>query len=157
RPRRDLFLRRRRVDRVVQPAMPGGRHDRSFGGAVVDHPAPLVTERWIDLAAPGAVIAIAELVLAHELAIERGPHQRAEAPPDPAGKEGQKNLLQRRVPQDRDRRPVHAPPPARSPPGGSVDDASRQSLARCARRAELRRLRAPAYAGPLLGPLPRAG
>src|SRR5262249_56161151 len=29
-PRRDLFLRRWRVDRVVQPAMPGRRHDRGF-------------------------------------------------------------------------------------------------------------------------------
>src|SRR5262249_58589582 len=70
RPRRDLFLRRRRVDRVVQPAMPGRRHDRGFGGAVVDHPAPLKTERRVGLAPPGAVIAIAELVLAYELAVE---------------------------------------------------------------------------------------
>src|SRR5919198_1187732 len=89
RPRRDLFLGRRHIDGVVQPAMPGRRHDRGFGSAVVNDPASLEAERRIDLAALRAVIAVAELVLAHELAIEGGPQQRAEGRPIPPGKEAQ--------------------------------------------------------------------
>src|SRR5438034_8462101 len=69
--------------------MPGRRDGRGCRGAVVNDPASLKAERRIDLAAPRAVIAVAELVLAHELAVERGPQQRAEGRPIPPGKEAQ--------------------------------------------------------------------
>src|SRR5262249_6740132 len=67
--------------------MPGRRNHRGFGVTIVDHPAPLEVERRIDLAALGAVIAVAELILADELAIERGPHLRAEGLAIPPGEE----------------------------------------------------------------------
>src|SRR6476660_8348812 len=35
-----VLFRRRRVDAVVDPAVPAGRDGRRFGVAVVDHPAP---------------------------------------------------------------------------------------------------------------------
>src|SRR6266567_7489718 len=89
RPWRNVFLRRQGINGVVQPAMPGRWHDRSLRGAAVNHPASLESEPRIDLAAPRAVIAVAELVLAHELAVERGPQQRAEGRPIPPGKEAQ--------------------------------------------------------------------
>src|SRR4051794_39202846 len=71
RARHDRFLRRRHIDGVMNPAVPRWRHARSFDHAVVDHPAPLKPERRIDLAALGAVVAVAELVLAYELAVKR--------------------------------------------------------------------------------------
>src|SRR5262249_56155205 len=100
----------------VQGGMGGGGDGGRLGGAAVDHPAPLVTERWIDLAAPSAVIAIAELVLTHELAVERGPHQRAKGRPVPPGEEAQKKRFHRRVTQDRDKTEIGGafmPPPPR--------------------------------------------
>src|SRR5258708_4848364 len=78
RPRRDLLLGRRHVDGVVHPAVPGRADRRGLSIAVVDHPAALEAERRIDLAALGAEIAVAELVFPDELAIEAGPHLRAE-------------------------------------------------------------------------------
>src|SRR5262245_23435548 len=77
-PRRDLVLGRRYVEGVMQPAVPASRHAAGFGEAVVDHPSPLAPQRRIGLPAPGAVVAIADLVRADELAIERSPQQRAE-------------------------------------------------------------------------------
>src|SRR5262249_61441171 len=88
-PRRDIVLRRRDVDRVVQPAVPLRRHDRSLGNTAVNHPAALEAERRIDLAALRSVIAIAEFVLAHQLAIERRPQQRAKGGAVPPCEEAQ--------------------------------------------------------------------
>src|SRR5262245_34107942 len=97
-PRRDLVLGRRYVNGVMQPAVPGRRHGRGFGETVVDHPSPLAPQRRIDLAAPGAVVAVAELVLADELAVERGPQQRAERRTVPPGEKTQKKRLHRLSP-----------------------------------------------------------
>src|SRR5262249_49500994 len=77
-PRLHLVLRGRDVDRVMQPAVPGRRHHRSLGGPAVDHPTPLEAERRVDLAAFGAEVVIAELVLADEFAVEARPDLRAE-------------------------------------------------------------------------------
>src|SRR5438552_16885493 len=114
RPRSNVFLRRQGINGVVQPAMPGRRHDRSLRGAAINHPASLESEPRIDLAAPRAVIAIAELVLAYELAVERGPQQRAEGRPVPPGKEAQKKGFHRLV-QIGGWRGVHATAVHRSP------------------------------------------
>ncbi len=62
-------LRWRDIDGVMQPAMPARRHGGSLGDAVIDHPAPLNTEDRIDLATLGAIVAVAELILADELAV----------------------------------------------------------------------------------------
>src|SRR6266436_10341274 len=69
---------RREVDGVVHPAVPRRRNAAGLGIAVVDHPAPLEAERRIDLAATGAVIAVALFVLAHQFAEPPGPQLRAE-------------------------------------------------------------------------------
>src|SRR5882757_6628376 len=84
----DIFLvGRRHIDGVVDPAMPGWRNRGGFGVAVVDHPAPLEAERRIDLTAFGAKILVAELIFADALAIERGPHLRAEGLAVPPGED----------------------------------------------------------------------
>src|SRR5262245_40024464 len=67
------FLRRRRVDGVMQPAMPGWRHGGRFRIAVIDHPAPLEPERLVDLAVAGPIVPVSELVLTDELAVHPGP------------------------------------------------------------------------------------
>src|SRR5438034_8104667 len=95
--------------------MPGRRDGRGCRGAVVNDPASLEAERRIDLAAPRAVIAVAELVLAHELAVERGPQQRAEGRPVPPGKEAQKKRFHRLVQIREAGRRVHATIARRSP------------------------------------------
>src|SRR5436190_910209 len=105
RPRRNVFLRRQGINGVVQPAMPGRRHDRSLGGAAINHPASLESEPRIDLAAPRAVIAVAERVIAHELAVERGPQQRAEgrpagAPRLPVARERTHSLPRLKLPRE---------------------------------------------------------
>src|SRR5215468_3120154 len=97
-PRRDMVLGRRGVDRVVQPTVPFRRYERGLGGAAVDHPASLEAERGIDLATLRAVVAIAEFVLAHELAVERGPQQRAEGGAVPPGEEAQEKRFHRSLP-----------------------------------------------------------
>src|SRR6476620_7350335 len=89
RARDDRFLRRRHIDSVMHPAVPRWRNARGFDGAIVDHPAPLEPERRIDLATLGAVVAVAELVLANELAVKGGRQQRAEGRPVPPGEEAQ--------------------------------------------------------------------
>src|SRR5262245_12140392 len=73
-----LVQRWRHVLGLQQPAVPGRRHLGGLGEAVIDHPATLESERRIDLAAARAVIAIAELVGADELAIELRPHLGSE-------------------------------------------------------------------------------
>src|SRR5882762_6798128 len=65
------------IDGVMHPAVPGRRYPGRFGIAVIDHPAPLEAERRIDLAALGAEIAVALLVLAHKFAEPPGPQLRA--------------------------------------------------------------------------------
>src|SRR5260370_7908863 len=84
-----LFRGRQFVDRMMQPAMPCRRHAGGFDDAAIDHPAPLETQHRIDLAALGAVVAVAELVLAHKRAIARGPQLRAEGLTVPPGEEAQ--------------------------------------------------------------------
>src|SRR5262249_7386437 len=93
RPRRHLVLGRGTGDRWVQPAVPGRRPGRGFSHAIVDHPSSLVAERRIDLATLGAVVAVAELVLADEFAVERGPGQRAERRSVPPGEKPQQEIL----------------------------------------------------------------
>jgi cyclohexyl-isocyanide hydratase len=56
------FVRRRHVDGMVQPAVPGGGHRGRLGIAIVQHPSPLEAERRVDLAALGADIAVADFV-----------------------------------------------------------------------------------------------
>src|SRR5215469_18215911 len=63
------FRRRRRIDDVVEPAVPPRWDQRCFGKAAIDHPTALDTKRRIDLAVPGPVIAIAEFVFTNELAV----------------------------------------------------------------------------------------
>src|SRR5208282_4517383 len=68
-----LVLRRRHVDYVMQPTMPARRHGGSLRDPVVNHPASLDGEHRIDSAALRPVIAVAEFVLADELAVEPRP------------------------------------------------------------------------------------
>src|SRR5262249_23259925 len=88
-----LLLGRRHVDGVMQPAVPRRRHARSLGLAVVDHPAPLHSERAVDLAAAGAEITVAELVLPNPPAIEPSPELGAERLPVPPGEKSKKEGL----------------------------------------------------------------
>ena len=74
---------------MVQPAVPAGRRHRGFREAVVDHPAPLEAQRRIDLAAARAVIGVAELVVADQLAVAAGVEQRVERRAVPPGEESQ--------------------------------------------------------------------
>src|SRR5436190_657508 len=87
--RNDLLLSRRNVHGVMEPAMPRRGNCRGLSHAVVDHPAPLETKVRVDLAATRTEIAIAELILADELAIEAGPDLRAEGPAVPPCEEAQ--------------------------------------------------------------------
>src|SRR6185436_20892406 len=88
-----FLVGRRHVDGVMHPAVPGRADLRSLGIAAVDHPAPLEAERRIDLAALGAVIDVAEFVLADALAIERGPQLRAERLAVPPSEKAQEEGL----------------------------------------------------------------
>src|SRR5215472_1798577 len=78
-----LARRRRRVDGMMQPAMPLRRHARGFGDAVIEHPAPLAARHAaaFDERAAGllAVIAVAELIGADQLSLEPGVKSRANA------------------------------------------------------------------------------
>ncbi len=55
---------------MVQPAIPAGRRADPSVTAIENHPAALESERRVKLSALGAVIDVAELVLADALAIE---------------------------------------------------------------------------------------
>src|SRR5688572_1416961 len=90
-----IFLGWRHVDCVVQPTVPIRRHARRLGKAVVDDPAPLEAERWVDLAALGSEVAVARLVLAHELAITPGPELRAERLAVPPGEKAREEIFDR--------------------------------------------------------------
>src|SRR5690606_29694511 len=90
RPVRLLPFARRVVDQrlvmgVVQPAVPVRRHPGGLHQAVVDHPAPP--------AAPLAIVAVAELVLADELALPPRVHPGAERLAVPPGEDLQQKLL----------------------------------------------------------------
>src|SRR6478736_5149355 len=90
------FLGRRDVDGVVQPAVPAGRDLGSLGLALVDHPAALDAERLVLHPACGAVIDIAELVLAHLFAEAPGVEARADGLAVPPGEDLQQPVLHRR-------------------------------------------------------------
>src|SRR5580698_961957 len=85
--RRVALFRRRHVDGVMYPAVPGRRYPRGLGKSIIHHPAPLEAERGIDLAADGAVIAIALLVLADQLAEPPGPQLGPEGLAVPPGED----------------------------------------------------------------------
>src|ERR1700693_4233914 len=80
----------------MQPAMPGRRHLGGLGDAAVNHPAALKTDGRIDFAVARAVVAIAELVVADELAVQPRPHLGAEGLAIPPGESAQQESLHRR-------------------------------------------------------------
>src|ERR1700756_448725 len=88
-----ILLGRRHVHHMVQPAVPAWRNAGRFGEPVIDHPAPLEVQRRVDLAAFGAVIAIALRVLPDQLAEPVGPELRAKGLAVPPGEELQEKLL----------------------------------------------------------------
>ena len=77
-------LGRRDVGALVHPAVPAGRDARGLCLAVVDDPAPVALLL--------AVIAVAEFVVADELAGPPGPEARAERLPVPPGEELQQKI-----------------------------------------------------------------
>src|SRR5207302_11315432 len=78
-----LFLRRRRVDGVMQPAVPGRRHSRGFDDAGVDHPAPLAAHHRTDLAALHEIITDDAQVNTQILTVERRTNMSTEDQPQP--------------------------------------------------------------------------
>src|SRR5581483_7103955 len=86
-------LRWRDIDNMMKPPMPVRRHHGSLGDAGVDHPASLKPERRIDLAALGAVVAVAEFVLADEFAVKARPKLGAEGLAVPPGKKAKQKGL----------------------------------------------------------------
>src|SRR5205823_11431989 len=96
--RRIFLFGRREIDNVMQPAMPGWRHPAGFGIAVVDHPATLETEGRVDLAAVGAVVAVALLVYADQFAEAPRPQLRAERLAIPPGEEFEQKLFHKARP-----------------------------------------------------------
>src|SRR5579862_850038 len=88
-----LVLRRRHIDGVMQPAVPARRYCRSLGDTVVDDPAPIKTERRINLAVFCAVIAIAEFVVADKFAVEPSRQLRAEGLTIPPGKKAKQKAF----------------------------------------------------------------
>ena len=79
----------------MQPAVPAGRRRRAFALAAIDHPAPLEAERRVDLAADRAVIGVAELVVAHDLAEAAGPEAGVHGRAGPPGREAEESRLER--------------------------------------------------------------
>src|SRR5713226_8395339 len=92
-PRRHLLGGRRRIDGMVNPAMPSRPYGRGLGQTFVDQPAPLKAERRIDSTSLRAVVAIAVFVFAHKLAVARGPQQRIEGRAIPPGKKAEQEFL----------------------------------------------------------------
>ena len=92
-----VFLRRRYVDGMMQPAVPVRPDARGFGVTVVDHPAPLEAQRRVDLAATGAIVTVAAGVLADQLAESPGPQLGPEGLAIPPRKELEQKLLHRRI------------------------------------------------------------
>jgi hypothetical protein len=87
-----LFLGGGDVDGVMQPAVPAGRDGRGLDRAVIDHPAALDAERLVFHAALGAVVDIAELVLADLLAEAPGVEPRADGLAVPPGEDLEQGL-----------------------------------------------------------------
>ena len=70
------------------------RRHRGLGDSVGDHPAPLESERRIDLAAAGPIIGVAERVVPDQFAVAAGVIRGGvEGRPVPPGEELQKKLL----------------------------------------------------------------
>src|SRR5271165_997896 len=88
-----VFRRRRRVDRVMEPAVPARRGHRGFGDAIIDHPAPLEAERRIDRSAARAVIGVAELIVTDEFALTPRIEERVEGRAVPPGEEPQEKVF----------------------------------------------------------------
>src|SRR4051794_9980599 len=86
-------LGRRHVDDVMHPAVPARRNAACLGKPIIDHPAPLEAERRVDLSAAGAVVAVALLVLADQLAVPAGPELGAKGLAIPPGEELEKELF----------------------------------------------------------------
>ena len=105
-----ILLRRRHVHGVMHPAMPGRRDSGSFSVAVVDHPAALEAEAWIDRAVLGSIIAIAGLIFTHQFAVAARPEQRAESGAVPPGEEKLQEAFHRRVKPVVARAKCHEPP-----------------------------------------------
>jgi len=85
--------RRRRIDRVMQPAVPARRRRRGFGDAVIDHPAPLEAERRIDRSAARAVVGVAELIVTDEFALTPRIEERVEGRAVPPREEPQEKVF----------------------------------------------------------------
>src|SRR5271166_6716517 len=104
-----VFRGRGRIDGVMQPAVPAGRRHRGLGEAVVDDPAPLEAKRWVDLAAPAAIIGVAELIVANQLAVKAGVEQRVEGRAVPPGEPAQEKLFHPLGPLSSGKAPRPAP------------------------------------------------
>ena len=87
-----LFVGRGHVDGVVKPAVPARRRRRRLGYAVIDDPPPLEAERGIDSRL--AVIGVAELVMAHQLAEASGVEPGVEIRAVPPGEIVQQKFLE---------------------------------------------------------------
>src|SRR5882757_3749493 len=101
RPRHNFLKCRWKVDGVVKPAVPCRGHHRGFRNTMIDHPAPFESEAWINLAAFGAVISVAQFVDAHVFAIAMRPQLGAKRLAVPPGKELEKEVLHARNPVER--------------------------------------------------------
>src|SRR5579863_8935511 len=77
-PRLVILIRRRNIDRVMQPAVPAGRRHRTFGDPGIDDPAAFVAERRVLRPAAGAVITVAKLIGADQLALLPRVEERVE-------------------------------------------------------------------------------
>src|SRR5271166_2079644 len=115
-----VFLARRNIDGMVQPAIPARRRHRGLGGSAVDDPPALEAERRIDLAAFRAVVGVAELVMPNQFAMQSGVEQGVEGRPVPPGEEPQKKVSQ----AHRNRHPG-ARADAAGAPGRPYGDAAR--------------------------------
>jgi hypothetical protein len=89
----------RDVDGVVQPAVPAGRDRRGLDRAVIDDPATLDAEGLVLGATLGAVIDVAELVLADLLAEAPGVEARAEGLAVPPSEDLKQGLVHRSCPE----------------------------------------------------------
>src|SRR5579872_5217433 len=87
-----VFLGRGHVDCVVKPTVPARRRHRGLSDAVIDHPPPFEPERGID--AWLAIVGVAELIVAHQLAEAAGVEPRVEIRAVPPGEIVQQKLFE---------------------------------------------------------------